>query len=284
MKLLDILNERKSIPEEFRGDTNILKEYLFKDWQTFNQKVVPSFRLMRNRIVKESYSSRSAKNTIMNIVEFAAKKYVAECTSRKYMWNEVFPKESRYALVNELVEFFERYNLTETYELITEQGGGPREAKITFSEIEVEVVDNQPKLVINFNYDEETTNYITNILGNGQGLKLSDNDFQLIQNMVKIGLTDVSSGQKMSYLKFNVNGTTITRIDLKHLTGGAFLNRIVNLEVIATEQPEQPEEPTQEPEQAPEEEPVQEPAEPELTDREIKEIVNESIKKFIGEK
>lgn len=302
MKLLDILNEKREIPIEEKVDISVLKEFIFKDWQTFNQKMVPTFKLLRNRIVKENYNTRSAKNTVNSIVDFAAKKYVAECTTRQYLWNEIFPKNERLNLVNELIEFFERYNINENNELIVEQGASTREAKITFSEIEVEVVDNHPRLVLNFNFDEATTNYITTALANGQTLKLSDSDFQLIRGLFKIGIEDVSSGQKLSYLKFNVKGSSISRTDLKHLIGGAFLNRVVNLEVSGSEG-EQQEEPQAEPE-IPQEEPQKEPTpqatepvrsidksrqklgprfkkQPELSDKEIKEIVNESIKKFM---
>ena len=126
------------------------------------------------------------------------------------------------------------------------------------------------------------------MLGKGQSVKLQENDFVMLQNLLKVSLTDASSGQKMGYLKFIVNSSMITRTDLKQLSGGAFLNKPVTLEVFTSEQPEteQPEEPTEEP--TPKEEPQAKPTEvpevePELTDKEIKEIVNESIKKFFGE-
>lgn len=276
MKLIDILKERKEIPQENKVDISILKEFIFKDWQTFNQKVVPSFKTLRNRVIKENYNTRRAKNYISNIVEFAAKKYVAEHTNRKYVWNEVFSKNERLHLVNELTEFFEKYNLTETHELISEQGGITREAKITFSDIEIEIIENHPKIALNFNFDEATTNYITSIISKGQSIKISEKDLQLIASMLKVGIKDATSGNKLSYLKFFVEGRTIQRTDLKHLSGGAFLNRAVVLEVEGEAQPEQPE--TQENE--PVEEPTQQQAP--VSDEELKEIVNESIKVVLG--
>ena len=85
MKLLDILNERVEIPKEERINSASLKQYIFEDWQIFNQKLVPSFKYLRSKVVKESYSPRTAKNNLMNVVEFAAKKYTAENTNRKHL-------------------------------------------------------------------------------------------------------------------------------------------------------------------------------------------------------
>jgi len=287
MKLTDILNERKEIPAEDKIGIQTLKEYIFKDWQTFNQKVVPSFKHLRSQVMKENYSNRGAKNNIMSIVEFAAKKYIAEMTVRKYLWNEMFPKNERIELAGQLVEFFERYNLTEDAQLLSEQGDAPREAKITFGEIEVEIEDNQPRVVLNFNFDEETTNYITNVLAKNQGLKLAEGDFHLIQDSIKVSLVDVSSGHRMSYLKFGVKGSSISRVDLKHLTGGAFLNRSVTLEIIGNDEgaPEGEEDFGAEPEvnAEPKQSILPTRPSPKVTNQEIREAVQQSIKHIMGE-
>ena len=275
MKLLDILQEKRSIPAKYKGDIRTLKEYIFRDWQTFNQKVVPSFKLLRGRVVKESYNSTSAKNSLMSLVDFAAKKYTAECTNRKYMWNEIFPRKERYALATQLVEFFEKYNLTPENSLILEQGSQEHEAKVSFSEIEIAATEDKPKLVINLNYDEETTNYITNILSKGQTLQLRESDFQSMNNLLKVKLIDVSSGQQMSYLRFQVEESGITRPDVKQLTSGAFLNRPVVLEIIGDAVDQQSDN-TQEfnsNQQSPE---------PPISDSELREIVKESILKYKG--
>ena len=113
MKLIDILNEKRGIPENNKVDISILKEYIFKDWQVYNQKLIPSFKHLRSNVLKESYSNISARNNVSNVVDFAAKKYVSEKTDRKYMWNEVFSKGNRINLTSQLVEFFEKYNLNE---------------------------------------------------------------------------------------------------------------------------------------------------------------------------
>jgi len=275
MKLLDILQEKRSIPAKYKGDIRTLKEYIFRDWQTFNQKVVPSFKLLRGRVVKESYNSTSAKNSLMSLVDFAAKKYTAECTNRKYMWNEIFPRKERYALATQLVEFFEKYNLTPENSLILEQGSQEHEAKVSFSEIEVGVSDDKPKLVLNFNYDEETTNYITNILSKGQTLQLRESDLMIMKNLLKVNLMDVSSGQQMSYLRFEIEESSITRPDIKQLTSGAFLNRPVVLEIIgdASEQFSDTE---------PELDSTNQVQSPEISDTELREIVKESILKYKG--
>lgn len=283
MKLLDILQERRSVPEQYKIDTSVLKEYIFKDWQIFNQKVVPSFKLLRNRIVKESYNARVAKNNIMGIVEFAAKKYIAECTNRKYLWNEMFPKEDRYRIANELLEFFEKYNLDDNLGLLTEQESSTREAKITFEDIEAEVEHESALLILNFNYDEATTNFITNILSTGKGVKLGEVELAKIQALLKCNIKDLSGEQQMSYLKLKVDNTNISRTDLKRLSGGAFYNRIVTLDVIQNSNNEEPSqenpENAQQPETAP---PATQPqaAEPPITNAEIKEIVMESINKY----
>lgn len=288
MKLLDILNERVEIPKEERINSASLKQYIFEDWQIFNQKLVPSFKYLRSKVVKESYSPRTAKNNLMNVVEFAAKKYTAENTNRKHNWNQLFPLNERYELVSELVQFFETHNLDENYQLLTEQDGQTREASITFSQVELEVANNQAFLVLNFKYDDSTTNFVINALSRNQSLKLSDQDSQLIKGIVTFNLTDSSSGQKLSYLKYNIDSKSILRSDLKHLI--SINNRRVILEVITQEtvvEPapaEQPQPEVEQPQQqAPEQiaEPINQAAQ-NVSDKELKEIVNQSIKELLG--
>ena len=290
MKLLDILNERIEVPAENKIDLSIVKEYIFKDWQVFNQKLVPSFKTLRNRVVKEYYSSNIAKNNLMNVVEFAVKKYVAENTDRQYTWNHLFTRNDRINLANQLVEFFEKHNLNDKFELLTEDAGIQREAAISFDGVEIEIVNNRPVMTINFKYDDSTTNFVINKLSKNQILKVSDFDLQTLQGLVTFRLEDAASGQRLSYLKFHSSSNNITRTDLKHLI--SILNRRVLLEVIGSSEPVEPEQPEQQeqPEQSAQETPIQEPVkvepsetEPIVSDKELKEIVMQSIKEILGE-
>lgn len=294
MKLLDILNEKIEIPKECKIELSSLKKYIFEDWQTFNQKLVPSFKTLRNRIIKEKYSNVTAKNNLMNVVEFAIKKYVAENTDRKYSWNHVFPKNERYELVRQLVEFFETYNLNDKLELLTEESDAQREASISFDSIELEVVNNKPIMAFNFKYDNSTTNFIINMLGRNKTLKLSDFDLQTLNGLVTFRLEDVTSGNRLSYLKFHSSNSSVSRTDLKHLN--TIHNRRVILEIIEVpvSEPEiqnQPTEPNSDevetepitPEPIPTQAPEIKRPQDVVSDKELKEIVNNSIKKVLGE-
>ncbi len=301
MKLIDVLNERRQVPVKHKVEIGILKEYIFKDWQIFNEKLVPAFKILRNKALNENYSSIGAKNRLSNVIDFACKKYMAEHTIRKYAWNEIFSKRDRTQLVYEIVNFFERYNLNSEYGILNEQNDASIPAKITFSELELEQIEGSPvRLAINFNYDEETTNHIINVIGNGNGVTISPSDLELIQNLVKVNLENASSGQKMSYLKLYVNGSNISRTDLKRLTSGAFLNREVTLTSAPVEaeptdgdvddyegidNTDNYEETPSEPTQAPVEEPVGQPRrqQPKISDNEIREAVYISIRNFLGE-
>ena len=86
---------------------------------------------------------------------------------------------------------------------------------------------------------------------------------------------DVSSGQQMSYLRFEIEESSITRPDIKQLTSGAFLNRPVVLEIIgdASEQFSDTE---------PELDSTNQVQSPEISDTELREIVKESILKYKG--
>lgn len=283
MKLLDILNEKIEIPVEDKINLSILMEYIFKDWQVFNQKLVPSFKTLRSRVIKETYSNSIAKNNLINVVEFAVKKYVAENTDRRYTWNNLFTKNDRINLTKQLVEFFEKHNLNDKFELLTEDNGIQRDAAISFDGVEIEIVNNTPIMTINFKYDDSTTNYVINRLSKNQTLKLSEFDLQTLQGLVTFKLEDASSGQRLSYLKFHASNNNASRTDLKKLI--SILNRRVSLEVVGSvepEQPEQPQEPIVEPVKT---EPTTEPigVEPTISDKELKEIVEQSIKEILGE-
>jgi len=246
MKLTDILNERRELPTENRIDVETLKEFIFKDWQIFNERVVPTFKHLRNKVVKEAYSGVNARNNFYNIANFAAKKYIAEKTDRKYKWNEVFLASDRARLAEVLCEYFEKYNLDEEYGLITEQEGGQKKGRASFSDIEIEIIGNKPLFILNFNFDESTQNFITTATGKGQNVSLSNEDFELMKGQLKVSLKNASDMGKLSYLKLIVIGSSISRIDLKTLVGGAFLNRLVTLEVGTPQT--QAQEPVAEPE------------------------------------
>ena len=278
MKLTDIINERREIPVEEKVDIDVLKEYMFKDWQIFNEKIVPTYRHLRNKVMRESYSESLSTSNFFNVVNFGAKKYMAECTSRKYFWNEIFSKKDRYKLAEALRSFFEEHNLSEESGIIVEQEGGSKEARITFSEIEVELQGNKPVFVINMNFDAETQNFVTNAIGKGESVHLSQGDMETIKGTIKAELIDATSGKGLSYLKFIVTSSIISREDLKILMSGAFMNRLVTLEVgpdnTATD-PEGMDEPIESPEQDPR---MNNKAG--FDDNEINEIINESIKKL----
>lgn len=299
MKLIDILNEKREIPTESKIDLSVIKEYIFKDWQTFNQKLVPSFRILRKRCINETYTSNVGKNNLMRVVDFAVKKYVAENTDRKYNWNHVITLNERINLAKQLVEFFEKYNLSDKFELLSEDSGLTRDGSISFDTIEIEIIKNKPFIALNFKYDESTTNYLIGLIPQNKTVKLSDFDTQTIQGMVTFNLKTMGDNDRISYLKFYTFNNNISRTDLKHLIG--ILNKRVTLNVteLQSEQPPQEEQPdseevdnvnVQNEPQAIEKEPTPsgeieagDEVNPEITDKELKEIVMQSIKEIIGE-